>query len=397
MPDKIIEIYKHNKLLTIGIEEEYQLCNPETGDLVNIVDKIMDAADSDLRKQFSYELLLSVLEVRTGINQSVEEAVSAIAEMRQKSAALASQFDIVLGLSGAHPFADWKDQKFVGTEDYQWVKNQLQYLARRNITFGLHVHIGIDDPNKAVRVNNTLRRWIAPLMAISANSPFFDGIRTGMMSTRTVQFGTFPRTGIPPHFNGLEEYLDLVNKYIESGSITKARQIWWKVRPHLTFGTVEFRMFDVHGSLRRTGAFIALAQALVGQIIDEFECGKLEQLVNDAYLLDGYWKARRFGLDCDIICPLDGTVCSMRREVEKMLNFVKQFAEKKGTAIWLEEIEDILENGNGAELTLALAEELGDDLVALQKRMISEVEYELEEELVQETVFVKDAINTDFS
>ena len=382
MPDKILEIYKHNKLLTIGIEEEYQLCNPETGDLVNIVDKLMDAADPDLRKQFSYELLLSVLEVRTGISQSVEEAVAAIAAMRRKSAALASQFDVVLGMSGAHPFADWKDQKFVDTEDYQWVKNQLQYLARRNITFGLHVHIGIDDPNKAVRVSNTLRRWIAPLMAISANSPFFDGIRTGMMSTRTVQFGTFPRTGIPPHLNGFEEYQTLVDKYIESGSITKARQIWWKVRPHLTFGTVELRMFDVHASLRRTGAFIALTQALVGQIVEDFECGKLEQPVNDVYLLDGYWKARRFGLDCDIICPFDGAVYSMRDEVKKMLNFVKRFAKKEGTSIWLEEIEDILENGNGAAHMLGLAEELGDDLVALQKRMISSVEYELEEELV---------------
>ena len=382
MIDKILEIYKQNEPLTIGIEEEYQLCNPETGDLVNIVDKLMDAADPDLRKQFSYELLLSVLEVRTGINRTVEETVVAIGEMRRKSAAIASQFDIVLGLSGAHPFADWKNQKFVDTEEYQWVKNQLQYLARRNITFGLHVHIGIDGPNKAVRVSNTLRRWIAPLMAISANSPFFDGIRTGMMSTRTVQFGTFPRTGIPPHLDGLEEYQTLVDKYIESGSITKARQIWWKVRPHLTFGTVEFRMFDVHGSLRRTGAFIALAQALVGQIIDDFKCGKLEQPVNDTYLLDGYWKARRFGLDCDIICPFDGAVRSMRQEVEKMLNFVKQFAEKNGTAVWLEEIENILENGNGADDMLSLAEELGDDLVALQKRLISSVEYELEEELV---------------
>ena len=381
MIDKILEIYKQNEPLTIGIEEEYQLCNPETGDLVNIVDKLMDAADPDLRKQFSYELLLSVLEVRTGINRTVDETVSAIGEMRRKSAAIASQFDIVLGLSGAHPFADWKKQKFVDTEDYQWVKNQLQYLARRNITFALHVHIGIDGPNKAVRVNNTLRRWIAPLMAISANSPFFDGVRTGLMSTRTVQFGTFPRTGIPPHLDGLEEYQTLVDKYIESGSITKARQIWWKVRPHLTFGTVEFRMFDVHGSLRRTGAFIALAQALVGQIIDDFKCGKLEQPVNDTYLLDGYWKARRFGLDCDIICPFDGAVRSMRQEVETMLNFVKQFAEKNGTAVWLEEIENILENGNGADDMLSLAEELGDDLVALQKRLISSVEYELEEEL----------------
>ena len=378
--EKILGVYKQNEPLTIGIEEEYQLCDPDTGYLVQIADKRMEAADSDLRKQFSYELLLSVLELRTGISHSVDEAVEAIAEMRRRAAEVASNFGIVLGVSGAHPFADWREQRFVQTEDYQWVKNQLQYLARRNMTFALHVHIGVDDPNKAVRASNCLRRWIPPLMAISANSPFFDGVRTGMMSTRTVQFGTFPRTGLPPHLDGFEEYETLVNKMIESGSITKPRQIWWKVRPHLTFGTLEFRMFDVHASLRRTGAFIALAQALVGRIVDDFECGKVEEPLIDVYLLDGYWKSRRFGLDCDIICPYDGEIRTMRDEVKKMLRFAEPFAEKLGTIGWFDEIESILENGNGADDTLALYDELNEDMTQLQKRLIDSVEYELEEQ-----------------
>jgi len=376
---EILEIYRKNEPLTIGIEEEYQLCDPDSGDLVSRVDELMDAADSKLKKQFSYELLLSVLEVRTGISHTVNEAVEAIAEMRRKSAELASRFGIVLGLSGAHPYAKWQEQKFVETEDYQWVKNQLQYLAMRNITFGLHIHIGLDDPNKAVRASNGLRRWISPLVAISANSPFFDGVRTGMMSSRTVQFGTFPRTGLPPHLEGFEEYETLVSKLIEAGSITMARQIWWKVRPHLTFGTVELRMLDVHASLKRTGAFIALAQALVGQIVEEFECGKLERPINDLYLLDGYWKARRFGLDCDIICPYDGAIGSMRDEVKKMLSFAMPYAEKLGTSHWLEEINKIIEGGNAADDMLKLWNEVGEDLVELQKRLIDSVEYEVEE------------------
>ena len=155
---EILEIYSKNEPLTIGVEEEYQLCDPDSGDLVSRVDELMDAADPNLRKQFSYELLLSVLEVRTGINHTVDETVEAIADMRRKSAELASRFGIVFGLSGAHPYAKWQEQKFVSTEDYQWVMNQLQYLAMRNITFGLHIHIGLDDPNKAVRASNCLRR-----------------------------------------------------------------------------------------------------------------------------------------------------------------------------------------------------------------------------------------------
>ena len=376
---EILEIYGKNEPLTIGVEEEYQLCDPDSGDLVSRVDDLMEAADSKLRGQFSYELLLSVLELRTGINRTVDETVEAIAEMRRKTAELASRFGIVLGLSGAHPYAKWQEQKFVATEDYQWVMNQLQYLAKRNITFGLHIHIGLDDPNKAVRVSNGLRRWIAPLMAISANSPFFDGVRTGMMSSRTVQFGTFPRTGLPPHLEGFEEYETLVNKLIEAGSITKARQIWWKVRPHLTFGTVELRIFDVHASLKRTGAFIALSQALVCQLVEEFEKGKLERPVNDLYLLDGYWKARRFGLDCDIICPYDGAIRSMRDEVRKMIDTAMPYAKKLGTSHWLEEINIIIEEGSGAEDMLKLWSEVGEDLVEMQKRLIDSVEYEVEE------------------
>ena len=376
---EILEIYGKNEPLTIGVEEEYQLCDPDSGDLVSRVDDLMEAADSKLRGQFSYELLLSVLELRTGINRTVDETVEAIAEMRRKTAELASRFGIVLGLSGAHPYAKWQEQKFVATEDYQWVMNQLQYLAKRNITFGLHIHIGLDDPNKAVRVSNGLRRWIAPLMAISAKSPFFDGVRTGMMSSRTVQFGTFPRTGLPPHLEGFEEYETLVNKLIEAGSITKARQIWWKVRPHLTFGTVELRMFDVHASLKRTGAFIALSQALVCQLVEEFEKGKLERPVNDLYLLDGYWKARRFGLDCDIICPYDGAIRSMRDEVRKMIDTAMPYAKKLGTSHWLEEINIIIEEGSGAEDMLKLWSEVGEDLVEMQKRLIDSVEYEVEE------------------
>ena len=376
---EILEIYGKNEPLTIGVEEEYQLCDPDSGDLVSRVDDLMEAADSKLRGQFSYELLLSVLELRTGINRTVDETVEAVAEMRRKTAELASRFGIVLGLSGAHPYAKWQEQKFVATEDYQWVMNQLQYLAKRNITFGLHIHIGLDDPNKAVRVSNGLRRWIAPLMAISANSPFFDGVRTGMMSSRTVQFGTFPRTGLPPHLEGFEEYETLVNKLIEAGSITKARQIWWKVRPHLTFGTVELRMFDVHASLKRTGAFIALSQALVCQLVEEFEKGKLERPVNDLYLLDGYWKARRFGLDCDIICPYDGAIRSMRDEVRKMIDTAMPYAKKLGTSHWLEEINIIIEEGSGAEDMLKLWSEVGEDLVEMQKRLIDSVEYEVEE------------------
>jgi len=371
------EQFNRNTSLTLGVEEEFMFCSPETGDLVDAVEDFMAELDESEKPRFSYELLLSEIETNTDISRDVDEAMDNVIALRQQVNAICEKIGVKMGIGGTHPYARWQDQKFVKSEAYQWVARQLQYYAKRNITFGLHVHVGVDDPELAVHVNNGLRRWLAPLLALSANSPFFDGVRTGMYSSRTMQFGTFPRTNIPPAFHDFAEYEMVINKMMASGTIQKPRQIWWKIRPHVDFGTIEFRVCDVQNSLERTRFFIALSQALVGQTLQDFRAGIMGPVLSDEFLNDALWKANRFGLDCDIIGPHTGNILSMRDVVEHMIQYASPMAEELGTLEYFETVEDILATGNEAQYQLRLYDELGQDLVALQKKMIDSVQLDL--------------------
>lgn len=369
--------FVENSPLTLGVEEEFMFCDPETGDLVDAVEDFMAEVDENERDRYSYELLLSEIETNTDIAGSVDEVMDRLIALRQNVAQISEKLGVVMGINGTHPFADWRSQKFVENETYQWVANQLHYYARRNITYGLHVHVGVNDPELAIHLNNGLRRWLAPMLALSANSPFFDGVPTGLYSTRTMQFGAFPRTNIPPAFHDFAEYNALINKMIESNSIKKPRQIWWKIRPHVDYGTIEFRVCDVQNSLDRTRFFIALSQALVGQTLKDFRRGKMEPVLQTEYLNDALWKANRFGLDCDIIGPNTGNILSMRDAVDHMVEYASPTAEELGTLGYLETLEDILETGNEAQYQLRLYQELGQDIRAVHQKLLEDVKLDL--------------------
>ncbi|MBS1271139.1 MAG: putative glutamate--cysteine ligase 2 [Candidatus Marinimicrobia bacterium] len=369
--------FVENSPLTLGVEEEFMFCDPETGDLVDAVEDFMAEVDENERDRYSYELLLSEIETNTDIAGSVDEVMDRLIALRQNVAQISETLGVVMGINGTHPFADWRSQKFVENETYQWVANQLHYYARRNITYGLHVHVGVNDPELAIHLNNGLRRWLAPMLALSANSPFFDGVPTGLYSTRTMQFGAFPRTNIPPAFHDFAEYNALINKMIESNSIKKPRQIWWKIRPHVDYGTIEFRVCDVQNSLDRTRFFIALSQALVGQTLKDFRRGKMEPVLQTEYLNDALWKANRFGLDCDIIGPNTGNILSMRDAVDHMVEYASPTAEELGTLGYLETLEDILETGNEAQYQLRLYQELGQDIRAVHQKLLEDVKLDL--------------------
>jgi len=371
------EQFIRNSPLTLGVEEEFMFCDPGTGDLVDAVEDFMAEVDESQRERYSYELLLSEIETNTEVSESVDEALSRVIALRQKVAAISEKLGVVMGINGTHPFADWRKQKFVENDTYQWVANQLHYFARRNITYGLHIHVGVNDPELAIHLNNGLRRWLAPLLALSANSPFFEEQPTGVYSTRTMQFGAFPRTNIPPAFHDFAEYNALINKMIESNSIQKPRQIWWKIRPHVDYGTIEFRVCDVQNSLDRTRFFLALSQALVGQTLHDFTEGKMEPVLQMEYLNDAMWKANRFGLDCDIIGPNTGNILSMRDAVEHMVEYASPMAEELGTLRYFETVEDILETGNEAQYQLRVYEELGQDVRAVHKKLLEDVKRDL--------------------
>lgn len=335
-------------------------------------DEIMSAADPELRERLSYDLLLSLIEANTEISDTVEEGIENLLDKRRRVQALAEAAGCTLGLTGTHPYADPKEQKIVATPDYRWVRDQLGYVALRNITFGLHVHVGVDDAERAVYVANRMRLWIGPLIALAANSPFLDGVDTGWDAARVYVFGAFPRAGIPPRLGSYDEFAAQVDTLIAAAAITKPRQIWWNVRVHPQFGTVEFRACDVQCSVRRTAAIVALVQALVVAYGDAHRAGEPEPYMPGAYLEDLRWKGMRFGLAADVIDAETSEVLSMRDFIGRMLEVARPAAEKLGTTGYLDGVAEILRSGNGAATQRAALLEEGGDLRRLQLRLLRE-------------------------
>jgi carboxylate-amine ligase len=361
--------------LTLGVEEEYQICDPRTGDLVPGIESLLAAAPPALRERMSYELLHSVLEGNTAVAGDVEEAHALTARLRRDLIGLADGVGLALGLAGTHPFASWRDQEFVDTPDYQWVGSQLGYLARRNLSFGLHVHVGVADAEERVSVANRLRRWVAPLLALSCSSPFFEGEPTGFLSIRTHVFGAFPRTGFAPAFRRHADYLATVAALLAAGSITKPRQLWWNLRPRDEFGTIEIRVMDGQPSLRRVRGFIAACQALVAAHLRDVRDGRPEEDLREAFLADGLFKAMRFGLDAVLVDPATGRTVAMRDAIRSLLETAGSAARELGTAADLAILEEVLERGTEAEAQLALLAELG-DLRAVQLRLLEQARAE---------------------
>ena len=344
---------------TIGVEEEYMICDPLSGELVDRADIIMSNLPKDRLNRFSYELILSEIESNTKICNTVKEAIDELRLNRNFLQQLGDANDYCIGLSGTHPTANPSKQKFVKNDSYNWVSNQLKYYAKRNITFSTHIHIGLRDSEDIIKATNSLRRWIAPMLALTANSPFFDGEKTGMHSSRTFQFSTFPRTNIPGYIKSLSEYNNLVQLYKDSKSIEKDRQIWWKIRPHTEYGTVEFRVCDVQLSLERTEMIVALVQALVHTIVNENSTLKAD--FNYEILQDGLWKSSKYGIDCFVIDPLDEKNINMKTMIKKMLNYCNNSLKYFNTTHIIETVNFILSDGSESYNQLKIYEEGGLD------------------------------------
>lgn len=369
----MINEFENNDNYTIGVEEEYMICDPLTGELVHKAEQIMSNIPDDLVNRFSYELILSEIESNTNICKDVDEAISEMIKYRNLLKNIGENLNYKIAINGTHPTALPKDQKFVNNDSYSWVKNQLQYYATRNITFSTHVHIGVNSPENAISITNTARRWIAPLLSLSVNSPFFEGVLTGMKSSRTFQFSTFPRTNIPSYISNVEEYYSLIDKYIKSKSINKARQIWWKIRPHIEYGTVEFRMCDAQRSIKKNKAIISLMQALVHTINENNDFNSSNY--NDEYLNDALWKAARKGLDCKIIDPLDENIYTMRDMINKMIDYLYKSLDHFNNVDIINTVQDILKNGTEHDEQMIVYKEKGFD--GLKKYLIDDVDYYL--------------------
>ena len=255
------------------------------------------------------------------------------------------------------------------------MKDNLKYYASRNITFSNHFHIAVNNLDQAVRLTNSLRRWTAPLLALSTNSPFFEGIHTGFRSSRTMNFGNFPRTHIPPKLNSLNEFINLISDLKKSRAIAKDRHIWWKIRPHTDFGTIEFRMCDAQRSIKNVKMLAAICQALVYQSSLDLKNGILKEDYNYELLLDSLWKACRFGLDSEISDFNNGKIISIRNSVLDMINYIKDALIYFDNTDIIKVVKDILSNGTEHDLQLNYFNE--NDMNELKKYLMDKVDYKL--------------------
>jgi len=374
----VLEKFSKNTLYSIGIEEEYMICCPKTGNLFNKANQIMTHVTSnpingvDLSKRFSYELLLSEIESNTKVCSSSIEAIEDLRYLRNVLKDIGDKEKYKIGISGTHPFAKTANQKFVKNESYNWVRNQMNYYASQNVTFSTHIHIGVKCPEDAVKITNSIRKWIAPLLALSSNSPFFEKQNTGMKSSRTFQFGIFPRTNIPYYMNSMEQYINLLNKLKTNTSIDKPRHIWWKVRPHIDLGTVEFRMCDVQRSLKRTHMLVSIAQALVHTIhTNKFydNCDFDHNILDD-----GLWNASRNGIHGSLIDPSSHEVISMQNMIKQMISFCSDSLKYFGNYDSVKKMVDlVLDVGTEADLQIKFFNENGFE--GLIKYLINDVDY----------------------
>jgi glutamate---cysteine ligase / carboxylate-amine ligase len=338
---------------TIGIEEELMILDEQSLDLTNAIETMLELApDGDVKP----ELMESVLEIATAPAPNTAEAGRELRRLRRAVINAAETKGLTIGSAGTHPFAMWEDQRIVARPRYRDLVAALRFVARQELIFGMHVHVGVDDPDKAIHVANGMRIHVPLLLGLSANSPFWRADPTGLLSTRTPIFRAFPRVGLPPRYASFEDYAERVDFMIESKVIEDYTYLWYDVRPHPNFGTVEVRVMDSQTRLEHTLALAALVQAMVKELCEHFEAGEALSDFPYAMLDENKWLAARNGLDGELV-DLPSTHRVPTRELtRRVLERMRPHAEALGSAAELEGIEDLLDRGNGASRQLVVYE-----------------------------------------
>jgi glutamate---cysteine ligase / carboxylate-amine ligase len=339
---------------TVAVEEEFALLDPGTLSLVNRFEELQEAArGSEFEDCLVGELIASEAEMRTGRCETFVEAAARMGERREQLAGLAAPLGIVLGATGTHPWSSWKDQRIIDTPHYRQNDEILRYVVWRNNSFGLHVHVGIRGADRAIRVHDALRTYLPHLLALSCSSPFVEEVNTGLHSARTEIFTRmFPRCGMPDAYGSWAEFERYVRFLYETDSISEHTQLWWSVRPHLAFPTVEIRICDAQPELGEARSLAALAYALTVRIARALDDGEELPLPPHRLLEENIWRAIRFGLGGSLIDLADGSVASARDALERLVEWVLPAAEDVGAAQFLS-----IPAANAAERQIARFEE----------------------------------------
>jgi carboxylate-amine ligase len=328
------EAFESGTDFTVAVEEEFALLDPDSLGLVNRYEDLKAAAaGSELDEHLVGELIASEAEVRTGRCVDFAEAASRMAERRAQLQALAREQGLQLGATGAHPWSRWQDQRIIDTPHYRRNDEILRYVVWRNNTFGLHVHVGIRGGDRAIAVHNALRTFLPELLALSASSPFVEEVNTGLHSARTQIFTrTFPRCGIPDTYEGWGGFEDYVAFLYRTGSITEHTQLWWSVRPHLAYPTVELRIMDGQPELGEAQSLAALAYALAARCARALDEGEPLPDVPRRLLEENLWRAIRYGISGELIDFDRGEALPARARIEQLLEWVAPVADEIGAA-----------------------------------------------------------------
>ncbi|MCP4708299.1 MAG: YbdK family carboxylate-amine ligase [Planctomycetes bacterium] len=355
-----------NDYPSLGVEEEYHLIDPESGDLVSRVEDIFEVLDAEQKQTTCYELFLAILESRSAVCRSVDELVEDVQYRRQSMADTCKPLGIMIAASGSHPYADWQKLKMVPGEHYQWVVNKCDYIARRMLAFGLHIHVGMRSIESAMYALYEMRRWVYPLMGMSANSPYYGGIKTGFASTRAHLFSCMPGTEMTPYFEDWSELEDYFEKMKLTGDMRKPADILWSMRPQPPLGTVEVRVFDLPTDVKRLGALVAVVQAGLVYYQDRYYAGEAATEMKTYYFQQNFWKALRHGISEQIIDAATEEVTSTREFLSQFFDLIEKKVEQLGSTRWLNLAREMLETGTESDWQVQTYNEMGNDFKKLE-------------------------------
>lgn len=366
--------------LTIGIEEEYQTIDPSTRDLRSHIDtEIISQGKLLLKEAVKAEMHQSVVEIGTGVCRDIRDASRELKDLRLQIVGLAKKNGLRLASAGTHPFADWRKQDIYPDERYAIIVQDLKMVARANLIFGLHVHVGVEDRETAIHLMNAARYFLPHILALSTNSPFWQGMDTGLKSYRCKVFDKFPRTNIPDYFTSWSEYESFVNLLVQTNCIDNAKKIWWDIRPHPNFPTLEFRICDVPMRVDETIAIAALIQATIAKLYKLHEANQGFRLYRRALIMENKWRALRYGLDGKLIDFGKSIEVPVRDLIYEYLQFVDDVVDELGSRNEINYIHRILEHGTGADRQLRIFQETGD-----LTKVVDYIIYETEAALVPE-------------
>jgi glutamate---cysteine ligase / carboxylate-amine ligase len=334
---------------TIGIEEELMIVDRDTLDLASSIEGVLeDVQGIEQQGEVKPELMESVCEIATAPCRDTREAGEQLRSLRRLVRQAAEGRELAIGSAGTHPFALWEDQRIVSRPRYRELIAGLQFVARQEIIFGIHVHVGLDDADKAIHVTNGMRVHVPILLALSTNSPFWRGSHTGLQSVRTPIFRAFPRVGIPPYYEDFADWSRRIEFMVTSKVAPDYTYLWYDVRPHPNFGTVEIRVMDSQTRVEHTLAIAALIQAMVKELADHYDAGETLSRYPYEMLDENKWLAARHGLEGELVdLPASDRVAA-RELARRLMDRLRPHAEELGSTAEFDGLEDILANGTGS-------------------------------------------------